>query len=348
MDILYPEKNESTVTDSEKVKHFSALAIILAGLFVGSLFVDFAQLMTGSGFSGGAVKQYDLLQTGGKTWVAYGEPKVNVQVVTDTGCIACDPSEALVWLRRVMPTIEASRIETDSDLGKLLIERFQIASLPAFIFSDTVTVTDFYAQASSLFATEGGKYFFDMGKIGLPVGKYLKLPAVREDDITSGAKDAKVTIIEFSDFQCPYSKAFHADLNKASKEYADQVSFVYKHLPLSFHQQAENAALAASCANEQKKFQTYADTLFAKQDEWGKTVGTQKFKDYAWRLGLNGRSFTQCLDTKKYQDKIDADREEAASFSISGTPGTFVNGTFLPGAVGIDALKQAIDAELAK
>jgi protein-disulfide isomerase len=63
---------------------------------------------------------------------------------------------------------------------------------------------------------------------------------------------------------------------------------------------------------------------------------------------MNGREFAKCLDTRKYQDKIAADMAEAESFSISGTPGTFVNGTFLPGAVGYDALKQAIDAELAK
>lgn len=351
MDILYPGKDEGTesvATDEKRVKNLSALAIILVGLFLGSLFVDFAQLMTGSGFSRGVVKKYDLLQTGGKTWVAYGEPKVTVQVVSDESCTECDPSEALVWLRRVMPTIEASPVESNSDLGKILIERFRITSLPALIFSDNVTETDFYAQASSLFTAESGRYFFDMGKIGLPVGKYLKLPTVREDDIVLGAKDAKVQVIEFSDFQCPYCKAFQSDLNKVLKEYAGKVSFVYKHLPLSFHLQAENAALAASCANEQGKFQIYADNLFSKQDEWGKTVGTQKFKDYSWRFGLNGRDFAKCLDTRKYQDKVDADKEEANQFSIVGTPGTFINGTFLEGAVGADELRKIIDMELAK
>ena len=348
METLFPDKTEVAETDKQKVKNLSALAILLAGLFLGSLFVDFAQLMTGKGFSRNAVKNYDLLETGGKTWVAYGDPKVAVQVVTDKNCTECDPSEALLWLRRVVPTLEVSSIEHDSYLGNLLIERFDIASLPAFVFSDSVAETDFYAQASSLFVFEGGRYFFDMGKIGLPVGKYLKLPEINDNDIAIGAKDAKVKIIEFSDFQCPYSKAFQADLNKERKEYDGKVLFVYKHLPLSIHPQANNAALAASCANEQGKFQAYADYLFAKQDEWAKTVGTQKFKEYAWRFGINGREFAKCLDTKKYQDKVDADEAEAASFSIGGTPGTFVNGTFLPGAVGTETLKAAIDAELAK
>lgn len=349
MDTFYPaEKDGSKETESRKVKNISALAIILFGLFIGSLFVDSAQLITGSGFSRSVVKQYDLLQTAGKTWVAYGEPKVSVQVVTDDSCAGCDPSEALVWLRRVMPTIESSPIESRSDAGKLLIEKSHIVSLPAFLFSENVTETDFYAQASSLFTLENGRYFFDMGKIGLPVGKYLQLPEVKDDDITSGPKDAKVKIIEFSDFQCTYCKTFQSDLNKVLKEYVGKVFFVYKHLPLSLHPQANNAALAASCADEQGKFQAYADNLFAKQDEWGKTVGMQKFKDYSWRFGLNGRQFATCLDTKKYQQKVDADKAEAESFSITGTPGTFINGTFLSGAVGTDVLKQVIDTELAK
>ncbi len=348
MDTFYPEKNISEKKESVKVKNISALAIILFGLFIGSLFVDFAQLMTGSGFSRSIVKQYNLLQTGGKVWVAYDEPKVNVQVVTDSTCTECDPSEALVWLRRVMPTIEASPIESTSDTGKSLIERFSIVSLPALIFSENVTNTDFYTQASSLFTIESGKYFFDMGKIGLPVGKYLKLPEVRDDDITSGPKDAKVKIIEFSDFQCTYCKTFQSDLNTVLKEYAGKVFFVYKHLPLSLHLQANNAALAVSCADEQGKFQVYADNLFARQDEWGKTTGTQKFKDYSWRFGLDGRAFAKCLDTKKYQEQVDADKAEAGKFFITGTPGTFINGTFLSGAVGRDVLKQVIDAELAK
>lgn len=348
METLFSQKTEGEETDKQKVKNLSALAILLAGLFLGSLFVDFAQLMTGKGFSQSAIKEYNLLETGGKTWVAYSDPKVTVQVVTDRNCSECDPNEALLWLRRVVPTLEVSSIESDSYLGKLLIERFSVTTLPAFIFSDSVAQTDFYTQASSLFRGESDRYFFDMGKIGLPVGRYLKLPKINSEDIAIGAKDAKVKVIEFADFQCPYCKTFQTDMNKVRKEYGDRVLFVYKHLPLSFHPQAENAALAASCANEQGKFQVYADNLFIKQDEWSKTVGVQKFKDYSWRFGINGKQFAKCLDTKKYQDKVTSDKVEAANFSISGTPGTFVNETFLSGAVGYDALKQAIDTELAK
>ncbi|MDD2766334.1 MAG: thioredoxin domain-containing protein [Candidatus Moranbacteria bacterium] len=348
MDTFYP-KNEVTQEKSVvQIKNLIALGVVLTGLFIGSLFVDFAQLMTGSGFSRSIVREYDLLQSGGKTWVAYKEPKVTVHIITDEDCTNCDPREALVWLRRVMPTIEASAVESTSPLGRELIEQMRIVSLPAFIFSRDVTATDFYSQASSLFIEEEKGYFFDMGKIGLSIGKYLTLPEVRDGDSMSGPRDARVTIIEFSDFQCVYCKTFQSDLNTVLKEYAGKVLFVYKHLPLSSHTQAENASLASLCANEQGKFQVYADYLYTKQDVWGKTIGTQKFKDYAWWLGLDGRKFTTCLDTKKYQNQVLADKTEANKFSLTGTPSTFINGVFLSGAVTKDVLRQVIDEELAR
>ncbi|MGK2848886.1 MAG: DsbA family protein [Minisyncoccota bacterium] len=342
------ENRKECQNDKKRHQNLMAMSIVLGGLFVGSLLVDFVQMISGNGFSRNAVKNHAILETNGKTWVAYTDPKITVQVITENACTTCDPSEALVWLRRVLPTLEAVPIESDSETGKHLIEQFGITSIPAFIFSDTITKTAFYAQASSLFTQEESKYFFDMNKIGLGAGKYLKSPTVSDADITFGSPDAPVTIIEYSDFQCPYCKVFQNDINRALKEYENRIFFVYKHLPLSLHAQAENAALAGSCADEQEKFRVYSDYLFAKQDEWSKTTGVQKFKDYAWRLGLNGRTFAQCLDLKKYQDKVMADQLEAGSFSISGTPGTFVNGTFLPGAVGYDALKSAIETELNK
>jgi len=348
MDIFYPREEKKEEKNTGKVKNFIAMSVILAGLFIGSLFVDIAQLITGSGFSQGIIQKYDILSSGGKTWVAYKEPKVSVQVITDESCKKCDPQEALVWLRRVMPTIQAFSVESTSSEGLRLTEQMNIVSLPAFIFSRDVASTDFYSQASSLFIEGEAGYFFDMGKIGLPVGKYLDTPQITERDATSGPKDAKVTIVEFSDFQCAYCKEFQSDLNQVLKEYAGKVLFVYKHFPLPSHAQAENASLASLCANEQGNFSVYANYLFAKQDEWGKMKGTQKFKDYAWYLGLNGRRFSQCLDTKKYEDTLDADKSEAQKFSFVGVPSTFINDVFLSGAVTKEVLRQVIDEELAK
>lgn len=341
---------EETTLKSEKLrsKNLFAVCIIFGGLFLGSLFVDFVQLVSGKGFSPWATKNHNVLETTGKTWVGYGDPKVTLQVITDQDCVTCDPSEALVWLRRVVPTIEVTRVDIRDTFGKQLAERSGVVTLPAFIFSKDILHTSFYSQASTLFQPRDGRYFFDMSKIGLPAGRYLKLPTVGEGDIVSGPNNAKVTIVEFSDFECPYCKTFHKDLKQAAASYGDQVRLVYKHLPLSFHVQAEHAAIASQCANEQGKFDTYADYLFAKQAEWSKTTGLQKFKDYAWWLKLDSRAFASCLDNNTYQDTIAKDKAEAADLSVGATPATFVGGTFLDGAVTTADIKQAIDQELAK
>lgn len=338
---LFEEKNEKT-------KNLLALTIILGGLFLGSLFVDFVQLVSGEGFSPWATRTHNVLETSGKTWVGYGDPKVELSVITDKDCSACDPSEALVWLRRVLPTLEATKIDISDPIGKNMAERSGVVTLPAFIFSKDITQTSFYSQASSLFQVRDGRYFFDMGKIGLPAGRYLKLPTVDGQDIVSGSENAKVTIVEFSDFECPHCKTFHTTLKRVAASYGDQVRLIYKHLPLAYHAQAENAALASECANEQGKFDAYADHLFNKQGEWSKATGLQKFKDYAWWLKLDYKKFSSCLESGVYKEKITKDKDEAAAFSLGATPATFVGGTFLDGAVSADDIKQALDQELAK
>jgi protein-disulfide isomerase len=338
---LFEEKNEKT-------KNLLALTIILGGLFLGSLFVDFVQLVSGEGFSPWATRTHNVLETSGKTWVGYGDPMVGLSVITDKDCNACDPSEALVWLRRVVPTLEATRIDISDPIGQSMAERSGVVTLPAFVFSKDITQTSFYSQASSLFQARDGRYFFDMGKIGLPAGRYLKLPTVDGQDIVSGPENAKVTIVEFSDFECPHCKTFHATLKRVAVSYGDQVRLVYKHLPLTYHAQAENAALASQCANEQGKFDAYADHLFNKQGEWSKTTGLQKFRDYAWWLKLDYKKFSSCLEDDAYKEKIARDKDEAGTFSLAATPATFVGGVFLDGAVSADDIKQAIDQELAK
>lgn len=334
--------------ETQKNKNLLALSILLAGLFIGSLFVDFVQLVSGEGFSSWATKNHNVLETSGKTWVGYGDPKVTLQVITDKDCASCDPSEALVWLRRVVPTLEVTKLDIADRAGEQAVKQFSLTTLPAFVFSKDILHTSFYSQASSLFQAKEGHYFFDMSKIGLPVGRYLELPVVTDADIAFGPKDARVTVVEFSDFECPYCKSFHKDVRTVVASYGDQVRLVFKHLPLSFHAQAANAALASQCAFDQGKFDTYADYLFTKQGEWSKTAGLQKFKDYTWWLKLNNRDFSACLDSGKYKNKITADKEEADRLLIRATPATFVNGIFLDGAVSASDIKAAIDKELAK
>lgn len=333
----------------KKIKNLISLAILLGGLFAGSLFVDFGQLIRGGGFSFGRLPAADVFQSGGKTWVAYSDPVINVKVVNDSNCAECKPDEALLGLKRILPTLLTQQVEETSPEGQKLIADLGIKSLPAFVFGKDIEKTDFYAQAAAIFDKTGDQYLLNTAQVGLPVGKYMVLPKITDTDIKIGPDDAKVKLIEFSDFQCPYCKAFQPTIDQALKEYGDKIQFVFKEFPLTnIHPQANNGALAAECANEQGKFLVYADKLFASQSDWTVASNTQKLKTYATQLRMNASQFNSCLDGKKYQDKIDADQAEGQSFGISGTPDVFVNNQFQAGAIDYATLKGIIDSELNK
>jgi len=341
-------EGEAGVKQKKNMQNLISVIILLAGMFLGSLFIDLAQLINRSGFSAKNLSRSDIFEANEKTWVAYTEPAVTVRVVNDDSCEKCNVDEVLVWLRRIVPTIATEKIDYNSNQGKELIDKFSMKTLPAFIFDAPITKTDFYAQAEVLFEQKDNQLALRTQDIGIPAGKYIDTPRINNDDAVTGTKDAKVKVVVFSDFQCPYCKIFHKALNDAIKNYGDKVEFDYKFFPLEIHPQAASAALAAGCALEQGKFWEYADKLYADQTIWGATKDTTKFKEYARLLKLDSAKFNACLDNKKYQDKIDGDTTEANSFGISGTPGVFVNAEFQEGAISYEQLKTSIDAELGK
>jgi protein-disulfide isomerase len=343
------KEEENKCPDDKKIKNLISAVILLVGLFIGSIFVDVAQMVKGNGFSQRILNKTDVFALNGKTWVAYSEPIVKLQVISDDSCETCNPDEALVWLRRVAPTILPQKIDANSEEGKSVMASVNLKTIPAFIFSGEIEKTDFYQQASTLFNKKGDQFVLQTVELGLPVGKYIEAPAVSDDDIQVGNKESKVKVVIFSDFQCPYCKVLHLTIiGKAIKDYGDKVLFVFKQFPLDMHPQAGSAALAAECANEQGKFSPYADKLFNLQDDWGKSTGTQKFKTYAVQLGLNASQFNSCLDEKKYQDKIDKSISEGKDFSVSGTPSVFINDQFKGGASSYEEIKALIEKELAK
>ncbi|MFA7319514.1 MAG: thioredoxin domain-containing protein [Parcubacteria group bacterium] len=333
---------------SKQMKNLISLVILLGGLLIGSLFVDVSQLVRGSGYSQKNLNKSDIFEANGKTWVAYTEPAVPMSVISDDACEKCNPSEVLVWLRRVMPTVSVKKVSADSTRGKELISQFEVKTLPAFIFDPAVEKTELYAQAKGLFANKNGQDILNAQLLGLPVGKYLSLPTVNADDATLGKGDSNVKVVIFSDFQCPYCKTFFPVLRGVMNKYQDKVQFAFKELPLEAHPQAADAALAATCAQDQGKFWEYADKLYSAQAEWGNAKDITFFKKYAAALRLNTDDFNKCLDGKAHQDKLDATKAEAESFAISGTPTIFVNDNVESGAITADQLSKDIDAQLAK
>lgn len=170
-----------------------------------------------------------------------------------------------------------------------------------------------------------------------------------DDDVFIGNENAKVVVIEFSDFQCPFCKRFRDQtFDSIKKEYIDsgKVKFVYRDFPLdSIHPNARGAAIAAECADEQEKFWEYHDLLFEKQAEWA-GVGGSLFKQYANELGLDSGKFNNCIDSNKYDDEVNKDLADGSQAGITGTPGFIINGQLLSGAQPFASFKAAIDAEL--
>ncbi len=343
------ENENKEEKEKKKLNNLIAAVILLSGLFIGSLFVDVLQMIRGRGFSQKALEKTDVVVMDGRTWVAYNESAINIKVFSETNCEECSPDQFLVWLRRLVPTMVPEKIEVNTEEGLAMAKKFGIVSVPSFVFAKEIDKTDFFNQASQFFKEIEGHYVLNNAEIGLPPGKFIALPEISEGSIVIGPNDAKVKLIEFSDFQCPYCKAFQINtVHKILEEYEDKVQLVFKNLPLDFHPQATQAAEAAYCAHEQGKFVEYSKKLFEAQDEWGKIQDNKLFKAYALRLGLNSSDFNKCLDEKRYQSRVEAEKAEASKFGISGTPAIFINNNFKSGAIDFEEIKKIIDEELAK
>jgi len=162
-----------------------------------------------------------------------------------------------------------------------------------------------------------------------------------------GEKDAPVTIIEFTDYQCPFSRRFAKEvLPQIEKNYIQtgKVKFYFRDFPLSFHQYAQKAALAARCANEQGKFWEYHDKIFQNQQN----LNEENLKKWAKELDLDLDKFNQCLEEEKYKKEVEKDFANGQSAGVRGTPTFFVNGKIIRGAQPYDQFKKAIDEALAK
>ncbi|MFB5610754.1 MAG: DsbA family protein [Nitrosopumilaceae archaeon] len=179
-----------------------------------------------------------------------------------------------------------------------------------------------------------------------------------DDDPVKGDPNAPVTVVEFSDFQCPFCSRFYTQTLPALEEnYIDtgKIKFVYRDLPLdNLHPNARPAHIAAECADEQGKFWEYHDVLFSNQGEWNKLSSVDlstQLNEYATSMGLNSASFDSCLSSKSMADEVQADYLHATQYGATGTP-TFFIGTEkdgfikLVGAQPFSAFQAAIDAQL--
>ena len=163
---------------------------------------------------------------------------------------------------------------------------------------------------------------------------------------TSGRPDATVTLVEFSDFQCPYCQGFVQTLKRIEKEYGEKVLIVYRQYPIpSLHPNAFKAAEASLCANEQGKFWELHDVMFAEQQQ----LSVSDLKEKARRLGMNSKKFDGCLDSGRYVEQVQNDQKEGLRAGITGTQTVFINGFLVEGgAVPFESIASMINRELAR
>ena len=178
-------------------------------------------------------------------------------------------------------------------------------------------------------------------KVDYKLGPY-RLDIATEGHAAKGPADAPVTIVEFSDFECPYCSRVVPSLDKIKENYGDKVRIVFRNFPLSFHASAQKAAEASLCAGEQGKFWEMHDAMFGDQH----ALGVDQLKETAAKLGVDADQFNECLDSGKYYDAIQADIRDGVVAGVQGTPAMFINGRFLSGAQPYENIAAIVDEEL--
>lgn len=240
----------------------------------------------------------------------------------------------------------------------LVIKKSTIAAvLVAIVFFLIGGATGYFAGLNAF--NQGGTLAIDnaiaQGIAAAPAGAQAQaaaptpLPARLDnvdvdDDPAFGDSNAPVTIVEFSDFQCPYCARYFSDTHqRIVDEYGDQIRFVYRDFPLSsIHPRAQASAEAAQCADDQNAFWDYHDLLFTNQS----ALDNESLISYAARLNLDTDKFRTCLESGKYTDEVLADFEAGREYGVTGTPTFFINGVRVVGAQPFEVFQQIIEEEL--
>ncbi len=174
--------------------------------------------------------------------------------------------------------------------------------------------------------------------------EYVRYDVPSEGFYALGPDDAPITIIEFSDYQCPFCKRWHDEVyDDLLAAYPGKIKFVHRNLPLtSIHPDAQGAAEAALCAGEQNAYWQFHDKLLSSD-----VLGNGAYAQYAQELNLDMSAFDACVTDQKYKDAVQADSDFALNLGVRSTPTFFINGLAIVGAQPLDVFKQIIDKELA-
>lgn len=157
--------------------------------------------------------------------------------------------------------------------------------------------------------------------------KVGKVKPVSESDHILGSKDAKISLIEYSDFECPFCRIFHKTTKEILEVYDGKVNLVYRHFPLDFHENAYKEAEAVECANEiggTDKFWEYTDKIFERTSSNGTGFALEALVPLAKEIGIDEKKFSDCLDSGKYAEHVQQDMDEGREAGVTGTPGNIL------------------------
>jgi protein-disulfide isomerase len=248
-------------------------------------------------------------------------------------------SEEALFQKEVLPSLGTP---SDADLKKFYDDYVQQtgANLPPLDqIKDQVAMAVQRQRAQAAV----GAY---LDKLKADAGVQVYLPAyrlaVKADGPSRGPAKAPVTIVEFSDFQCPYCIKAEETVKQVLEAYPDKIRLVYRDFPLPMHPLAPKAAQASQCAQDQAKYWEMHDKMFAS----GGKLEVPDLKQYARDVGLDGDRFDKCLDSNEKEPVVKGHHEYGETLGVSGTPAFFINGRFLNGAVPIEEFKKIIDEEL--
>ena len=243
---------------------------------------------------------------------------------------------------------------TNNFNAKILVVLLVIASY--FLGTLTTKVSYLEKNASSSKSVAGAESAEPSAKPPLAKQASGKAKPITTKDHIRGNKDAKITILEFSDLECPFCQRFHLTMQEVMKTYGDKVRWTYRHFPLSFHANAQKEAEASECVAElggNDAFWTYIDKIFERTTANGTGFALDKLGPLAAEVGVDQSQFQSCLDTGKYEKLVKEQIEDGTKAGVSGTPSTFVinpkgESQLIVGAQPIEALKTAIDQSLSE
>lgn len=178
----------------------------------------------------------------------------------------------------------------------------------------------------------------------------IVVPQITDQDYVKGDANAAITLIEFTDLQCPYCSSFHNTVNQLLQEYSGQIKVTIKHFPLSFHAHAKDAAIGAECAGEQGKYWEYVDAVFENQSGLG-DGGIDFLKEQASSIGLNEGEFSSCLTSGNFDAKINQHYSDSIKAGAQGTPYSLLvkpgqEPVTINGAQPIETVKGIVDGLL--